>query len=227
MLEGRVHGRLPVASVPPSFPWSQKTMDRIGGLASRPAFLRVGRCHAVVVPLLFAATLAACGGGRAQDELGGVGDRDGLVMASTPEAAGRYLVRIGGCNDCHTDGFAQQGEAIPEAERLKGSIIGFRGPWGTTYPANLRLSASSMTEDQWVEMLTTRTGLPPMPWTSVNQMSQEDQRAIYRYLRSLGTSGPPATAAIPPDVEPVGPWIDFVPKGIAVAGAPGESGARG
>lgn len=202
-------------------------MDRIEGLARGPAFLRVGRCVTVVASLLLASALTGCGAGPGQEEAEAAGDRGGLVMASTPEAAGRYIVRIGGCNDCHTEGFAELGEGVPEAERLTGSVVGFRGPWGTTYPANLRLSAGSMTEDQWVEMLTERAGLPPMPWTSVNRMSEGDQRAIYRYLRSLGTSGSPATAPVPPDVEPPGPWIDFVPKGIAVASAADGTHGRG
>ena len=28
--------------------------------------------------------------------------------------------------------------------------VGFQGPWGTSYPANLRLTVQSMTETQWV-----------------------------------------------------------------------------
>ena len=129
-------------------------------------------------------------------------------------AAGRYLVVIGGCNDCHTDGYLPSNGAVPESEWLKGSTVGFSGPWGTTYPSNLRLAASRMTEDQWVQMLGTRTSMPPMPWPSVSAMRENDRRAIYRYIRSLGEPGAPAPANLPPGQEPVTPWIDFVPRNI-------------
>src|SRR5579871_6825874 len=65
--------------------------------------------------------------------------------------SGRYIVEIGGCNDCHTAGYADAGGKAPESDRLKGDVVGYRGPWGTTYPTNLRLSIGKMTEDQWVK----------------------------------------------------------------------------
>lgn len=56
------------------------------------------------------------------------GGADGLV------ARGRYLVAVGGCNDCHTPGFAEQGERIPEKSRLTGMAVGYSGPWGSAIP---------------------------------------------------------------------------------------------
>lgn len=44
-------------------------------------------------------------------------------------------------------------------------------------------------EDDWVDMLHTRTAMPPMPWMNVNKMSDQDARAIYQYLDSLGPKG--------------------------------------
>ena len=64
---------------------------------------------------------------------------------------GRYLIRITGCNDCHTAGYAPTGGKVPEAEWLLGDALGWRGPWGTTYPTNLRLYMQDLTEDQWVK----------------------------------------------------------------------------
>jgi hypothetical protein len=58
---------------------------------------------------------------------------------------------------------------VPTVRSIPGSVVGFRGPWGTTYPRNLRLPAQDYTEDQWVELLHTRTALPPMPWVNINQ----------------------------------------------------------
>lgn len=63
---------------------------------------------------------------------------------------GKYLARIGGCNDCHTPGFAESAGNTPTRQWLTGSPVGFQGPWGTTYPANLRLYVQGMSESQWL-----------------------------------------------------------------------------
>ncbi|MDZ4224754.1 MAG: cytochrome C, partial [bacterium] len=62
---------------------------------------------------------------------------------------GRYLSVISGCHDCHTPGWAAAGGKAEEKIWLTGSDVGFEGPWGTTYPTNLRLNLQQMTEDQW------------------------------------------------------------------------------
>ncbi len=53
------------------------------------------------------------------------------VNAVSQIDAGRYLVKIGGCNDCHTPGYVEQlmmtGKAMPEADWLMGSDVGFAG----------------------------------------------------------------------------------------------------
>jgi hypothetical protein len=105
----------------------------------------------------------------------------------------------------------QQGDAIPEAERLMGSPVGFQGPWGTTYAPNLRLSVQRMSEDVWVEMLRTREALPPMPWPAVKALSEQDARAMYQYLRHLGAQGGPAPPTVGPGQEPTTPYIVMVP----------------
>ncbi len=66
-------------------------------------------------------------------------------------ARGKYLVTVSGCNDCYTDGYIQQGGAVPEKDRLTGTSVGYRGPWGTTYPSNLRLVAATLSEASWIE----------------------------------------------------------------------------
>jgi len=128
-----------------------------------------------------------------------VDDGPRVVTASQVEA-GRYLVLIGGCNDCHTPQYAMTGGAQPpESEWLKGSTEPHTGPWGTSYGKNLRLAVAGRTEDQWVELLQTGTSLPPMPWPSVRAMAEADKRAIYRYIKSLpGDPGQPAPAPLPP-----------------------------
>src|SRR5688500_3841871 len=64
---------------------------------------------------------------------------------------GRYLVKIAGCNDCHTPNYPETAGAVPEKDWLTGVPVGFQGPWGTTYAANLRLVFAGMTEAQWMK----------------------------------------------------------------------------
>jgi mono/diheme cytochrome c family protein len=126
-------------------------------------------------------------------------------------ARGRYLITIGGCNDCHTPGYMQQGPAVPEKEWLTGMPIGFQGPWGTTYPANLRLVAARMSEAQWLEHAR-KERLPPMPWFNVRRMTDEDLGAVYAYIRSLGSPGVPAPAYVAPGGKVTTPYFVFVPQ---------------
>lgn len=122
---------------------------------------------------------------------------------------GRYLVMIAGCNDCHTPNFMVSGGSTPEQERLTGSTMGWRGPWGTTYPVNLRLYFQGMSEEMWVNVAKEIQRRPPMPYFALNAMSQADVRAIYRYIRHLGPAGKPAPAFVPPDKDPSTPYVQF------------------
>jgi len=122
---------------------------------------------------------------------------------------GRYLVQIGGCNDCHTAGYAPSGGKVPEAQWLLGDALGWHGPWGTTYATNLRLYMQDLTEDQWVKKAKTLNARPPMPWFNVRDMTTGDLRAMYRYIRSLGPAGKSAPAYLPPDKTPPEPVVRF------------------
>lgn len=133
------------------------------------------------------------------------------VAAESDVEAGRYLVIMGGCNDCHTDGYMQSEGNVPEESWLAGSPVGWRGPWGTTYAKNLRLTAQDLTEEQWVVTLKQRRALPPMPWMNVNQMSEADARVLYRYIRSLGPAGERMPVPVPPGQEPTTPFISLTP----------------
>jgi mono/diheme cytochrome c family protein len=133
------------------------------------------------------------------------------VDAASPQAAGEYLVRIGGCNDCHTPGYSLAGGHIPRALWLTGVPVGFRGPWGTTYASNLRLYVDPISEDDWVRVIRARKDKPPMPWTSLHAMSDPDLRAIYRYIKSLGKAGSPTPEDVPPGQTPKTPYIVFAP----------------
>jgi mono/diheme cytochrome c family protein len=122
---------------------------------------------------------------------------------------GRYLISIAGCNDCHTPNYPQTGGKVAEKDWLIGDALGWRGPWGTTYPVNLRLYMQDLTEDQWVKKGKTLMTRPPMPWFNVRDMTTRDLRALYRYVRHLGPAGKPAPAYVPPDKTPPPPYVQF------------------
>lgn len=133
------------------------------------------------------------------------------VVAGSTHEAGAYVAELGGCHDCHTPGWAQTGGQVPAQALLVGSDVGFRGPWGTSYPGNLRVVAASMTADEWADMLRSRQGLPPMPWSTLNHMNRADLKALHAYIVSLGAPGSAAPLALAPDVEPQTAVINFVP----------------
>ncbi len=127
---------------------------------------------------------------------------------------GRYLIQVGGCNDCHTPGYPQQGGKVPEKDWLTGDVVGFKGPWGVTYPQNLRILFSEMTEDQWVAKAKSLETRPPMPWFNVRDMSEPDMRAMYQFVRSLGAKGNPAPDYVAPGMAVNTPYIEFYPKNL-------------
>jgi mono/diheme cytochrome c family protein len=122
---------------------------------------------------------------------------------------GRYLVKITGCNDCHTQGYIETDGKVPEKDWLTGSTLGWRGPWGTTYGRNLRSYFSRITENEWVKIAHTFQPRPPMPWPAVHAMEERDLRALYQYIKSLGPGGEEAPAYVPPDQEPKQPYVLF------------------
>ena len=134
--------------------------------------------------------------------------------AMSPAAAkmidrGRYLAKIAGCNDCHTPGYMEKAGKVPEKEWLVGDSFGWRGPWGTTYAVNLRLYMQTLTEEQWLKKASTLEVRPPMPWYALHDMTKDDLRALYRFVRHLGPGGAPAPAWVPPDKEPKPPYATF------------------
>lgn len=89
-----------------------------------------------------------------------------------------------------------------------GTNTAYVGPWGVTYAINLTPDQNTglgiWTQDQFVKAIKTgkhfgvsRPILPPMPWQSYSNMTDEDLKAIYAYLRSV----PPISNHVP-DYEP-------------------------
>jgi mono/diheme cytochrome c family protein len=124
---------------------------------------------------------------------------------------GRYLVKIAGCNDCHTFGYTAAAGKVPEEKWLTGDNFGWRGDWGTTYATNLRINMQGLTEAQWLAYAKSIKTRPPMPWFMLNEMKEEDLKAIYQFVRYLGPAGNPSESFVPPDQEPKPPFAIFPP----------------
>jgi mono/diheme cytochrome c family protein len=155
-------------------------------------------------PRLYNILLGAALAAASTAALAAISETDARLLAR-----GKYITRISGCNDCHTPGYAMTGGKVPEKDWLIGDALGWRGDWGTTYPINLRLYMQNMSETQWVKTAKSIQTRPPMPWFALRDMSEEDLRGFYRYVRSLRPAGAPAPAYVPPDQQPQGPFVQF------------------
>ena len=144
----------------------------------------------------------------------GLGFSLGAFAQSAPSAAvarGEYIVRITGCNDCHTPSYPEKGGKVPTSQWLTGNTVGFKGPWGVSYPINLRLLMQNLTEDQWVNFARNSQARPPMPWFTLQMISDSDLRDTYQFVKSLGPAGVQAPNAVPPGGTIKTQYIDFVP----------------
>jgi mono/diheme cytochrome c family protein len=196
---------------------------------------RPGLRSAIAVAVALALPVAGCtGAGTAGGTGGGAeGSAEASAAAAASPAApsdadlvarGEYLVRIAGCNDCHTPGYAANQGNVDKALWLVGSPEGFHGPWGTTFAANLRLRLSEMEEAQWMDYSANLRTRPLMPDFAVRDMSEDDRRAIYRFVRSLGPAGDPAPAYLPPGTRPEPPFFELVlPAGAPTGPAPADA----
>jgi hypothetical protein len=124
---------------------------------------------------------------------------------------GRQVSIVGGCNDCHTAGYNESAGQIDPAKALKGTAIGWMGPWGTTYPANILLKVKDMSQDDFVQYAKSFTARPPMPFYNVHAMDESDLRSLYLYIKALGDPGDPAPDYVPPGQEPKTPYTVAAP----------------
>jgi hypothetical protein len=94
---------------------------------------------------------------------------------------------------------------MPEPPRLPegpwiwlggGTNTAFAGPWGVSYASNLTPDEDSgigaWSEEIFVKAIRTgqhwgqsRPILPPMPWQAQAQMTDDDLKAVYAYLRTI------------------------------------------
>lgn len=96
--------------------------------------------------------------------------------------------------------------------------MGWHGPWGTTYPANLRLLVQQMDETAWVARAR-MPFRPPMPAPSMRAMSDTDLIAMYRYIKHLGAKGLPAPAYVMPGDTVATPYFELTPKNLPMQAA--------
>ena len=122
-------------------------------------------------------------------------------------ARGKYLVTIGGCNDCHTPG-AFLGK--PDFSRALGGLeVSFAIPGlgvfaGPNLTPDKETGLGNWTDDQIIAAITAgvtpsgRRLAPIMPYAALAHLTSDDAHAIVAYMRSL----PPVKNAVP---GPFGP----------------------
>jgi hypothetical protein len=128
---------------------------------------------------------------------------------------GRYLVTIAGCDDCHSPKIDAQMTPDPnrmlsgrpsattappsqgEGEiRASLDLTAWSGPWGISYAANLTPDPETGIGKRYTEaafIKTIRTGkkpegeplLPPMPWAGYRNMTDEDLKSVYAFMKTL------------------------------------------
>ena len=84
------------------------------------------------------------------------------------------------------------------------------GPWGISYASNLTpdngTGIGALSEEMFIKTLREgkfmgvgRPLLPPMPWQNIGQMTDQDLKAIYAYLRTLKPIENFVPQPVPPD----------------------------
>jgi len=109
---------------------------------------------------------------------------------ATPEERGEWLARIGDCEGCHTP-VGPSFEPLPNMQLAGGQY--FTGPYGTVTTPNLTRDATGIPYyDERVFIRTIRTGrvngVRPlssvMPWSYLRNLTDDDLRALYAWLRT-------------------------------------------
>ena len=134
-------------------------------------------------------------------------------QANTPVERGRYLVRITGCHDCHSPkvqgmtpnlDLALSGRPastqLPTETKTEvhasPDLTAWTGPWGYSIAANLTPDAATGLGTRYTEasfITTMRTGkkpngtpvMPPMPSDVYQNMTDDDLKAIFAYLKTI------------------------------------------
>lgn len=92
---------------------------------------------------------------------------------------------------------------------MSASMTAWAGPWGVSFTANLtpdkETGLGDWTEDMFIKTMRTglrqgkgRALLPPMPWSMIGQLSDDDLKDMFAYLQSLA----PVHNRVPEPVPP-------------------------
>ena len=89
-------------------------------------------------------------------------------------------------------------------------LTAWAGPWGVSFGANLTPDGTGLggwSDTMFIRAIRTgkhmgvgRPILPPMPWPDFAQLTDDDLRSIFMYLRSLR----PVQNVVPPPIPPAG-----------------------
>ena len=136
----------------------------------------------------------------------------GAAPGGDPVARGKFLSELLGCVGCHTphdaDGkpdlnylMAGHRAADPAPtwsdsmwDRGAGMVVStagtaYAGPWGVTFARNLTpdktTGIGAWTEESFIYILREGTLKPPMPSVLYGNLSDDDLKAIFAYLKSL------------------------------------------
>jgi hypothetical protein len=100
----------------------------------------------------------------------------------------------------HPDSIVVKGPAAlsePWSGAMSPTLTAWSGPWGVSFSANLTPDPETgvlrdFTEQQFIQTLRTgrhqgqgRRILPPMPWPLIGQMTDDDLKAVFAYLRQI------------------------------------------
>jgi hypothetical protein len=110
-------------------------------------------------------------------------------VTTDPVLRGKHLTQLAGCLDCHTP--MERGEFLAGMEGAGGHA--FPGPWGFVASANITQDASGIPyydEALFLEMIHTgyvkaRPLSPIMPVMIYRNLSDEDLKAIFAYIKTL------------------------------------------
>jgi mono/diheme cytochrome c family protein len=146
--------------------------------------------------------------------------------SASPVERGRYLVQITGCHDCHSPkvegmtpdlkrALSGRPATTPVPSAAKGEVhasldlTAWQGPWGQSVASNLTPDPATGIGTRYNEasfIATMRTGkkpngtpiMPPMPSDVYKNMTDDDLKAIFAYLRTL----PPIRNAVYAGITP-------------------------
>jgi mono/diheme cytochrome c family protein len=114
----------------------------------------------------------------------------------------------------------QQGEKLPALDvkyvapgnwvATESNFSAWVGPWGISYASNLTpdntTGIGALSEEMFIKTLREgklmgvgRPLLPPMPWQTIGQMTDQDLKAMYAYLKTIQPINNKVPQPTPPD----------------------------